>query len=138
MNSLNNVTFTKRELLDIYADFVDRLVNDFGNDRDEVIKYHIDKLVNKPYRRVKQLRPRGPRGGWLDLMCDVNGAMEDLAVQKSTDPRSKELQIQHAHQEREMVKRVGTILREEGYDYPRALAELLVKRRSDLRYALGF
>ena len=66
-----NHVFSKPELLQIFAPFLDRLELDHGNDREEMIRYHIDRLVGKTTPEVLRLMPRGPRGHWADLMSDI-------------------------------------------------------------------
>lgn len=39
-SKLNNVTFTKPELVKVFKDFLDRLVDDYGNNRKDMIEYH--------------------------------------------------------------------------------------------------
>lgn len=63
--------FSKAELLQIFAPFLDRLVIDHGNDRKEMIKYHIDKLVGLSTTQVLRKMSRGPTGHWNDLMTDI-------------------------------------------------------------------
>lgn len=79
----NEMTFTKDELVKLYEHFLTRLVDGHGNDREQMIKIHIDKLVGLSYRRVKQIRSRGPRNGWDGLMADLYFDMEALATQKA-------------------------------------------------------
>lgn len=68
--------FTLNDLEKIYEPFLDRLVDDHGNKREDMIKYHLEKMVGLPYRKAKMKAPRGPGRGWGDLMVDVNGALE--------------------------------------------------------------
>ena len=79
---MKDVTFTKRELLEVFDRFLNRLV-DMGNDRQDMIEYHIDKLVGIPYSQVVRKMPRGPKGRWWGLMSDTRSALRDLAEEKS-------------------------------------------------------
>lgn len=71
--------FTKRELLRVFKDFLDRLEHDHGNNRREMIKYHIDKLVGLPLEDVLRKMPRGPRGRWWSLMVDIRLELREIA-----------------------------------------------------------
>lgn len=62
--------FTKAELLKVFEHFLNRLVDDHGNDREAMIAYHIDKLVGLTTTEVLRKMPRGPARGW-DLMADI-------------------------------------------------------------------
>ncbi len=79
---VGEVKFSKSELLHVFKYFLDRLVKDHGNDRDEMIKFHIDKLVGLPYSQLVKKMPRGPKGRWEDLMFDIRGELKDLAEKK--------------------------------------------------------
>jgi len=78
-----DVTFTKPELLKVFRDFLNRLVQDHGADRKDMIEYHINKLVGLPYKEVVQKMPRGPKGRWEDLMVDIRLELKDLAHWKA-------------------------------------------------------
>lgn len=80
--SVLDMTFTKDELLFIYRNFLDRLER-LGNDRDEMIKYHIDKLVGIPYKDVLRKKPRGPKDRWWGLMADINEELHAKAEWKA-------------------------------------------------------
>lgn len=81
--AVREVTFTKEELLSVFKHFIDRLVKDHGNDRNEMIKYHIAKLVGLPYSEVIRKIPRGPKGRWEDLMVDIRDELKQLATDKA-------------------------------------------------------
>jgi hypothetical protein len=69
--SMKTHKFTKAELLKVFKHFLNRLVEDYGNNRDEMIAYHIDKLVGLTPAQVLKKMPRGPRNHWCDLMADI-------------------------------------------------------------------
>jgi len=71
MNMSKEHIFTKRELLKVFKDFLDRLEFDHGNSRKAMIEYHINKLIGKTYPEVARKMPRGPRDHWEDLMFDI-------------------------------------------------------------------
>lgn len=75
--------FTLKELVKIYGPFLDRLVDNHGNKREDMIKYHLEKMVGLPYRQAKAKAPRGPGRGWTDLMADTNIGFEEAAKKKA-------------------------------------------------------
>lgn len=79
---LDNITFTLPELEKVFTPFLERLVNDHGNDRQAMIDYHLTKLVGIPYKDVKKKMPRGPKGRWYTLMFEVKVALRLLAIEK--------------------------------------------------------
>ena len=83
------VKFTEQELVKVFRHFLRYLVQDYGNDRKEMIDYHIKKLVGLPYSQVVKKMPRGPgRGGWSDVMADIKIELEELAKKKAGVPLS--------------------------------------------------
>lgn len=87
--SFQDVTFTKSELVKIFKHFLDRLVKDHGNTREDMIKYHVDKLVGLPYRQVVQKMPRGPKGRWADLMMDIKAELRTLAMERAAEGKAR-------------------------------------------------
>jgi len=75
------VTFSLKELTDAFEDFLRRLENN-GNKRQDMIDYHIKKLVGVPYSQLVRKMPRGPRGRWADLMVDIRSDLKDRAMKK--------------------------------------------------------
>lgn len=72
-------TFTLTELTQAFAPFLDRLVEDHGNKREDMIAYHLTKLVGLELADVLRKMPRGPRGHWTDLMDDIRAALREIA-----------------------------------------------------------
>lgn len=79
---LSVVKFTQPELEKIFQPFINKLVRDYGNDKDAMINYHIKKLVGIPYSSVKTKTPRPP-AGWNDMMADIRIDLDKLAYKKA-------------------------------------------------------
>lgn len=71
--------FSRRTLLRVFRDFLDRLQYNHGNNRKEMIAYHIDKLVGLTLPEVLRKMPRGPRGHWQDMIQDIRSELKDVA-----------------------------------------------------------
>lgn len=83
-DTYKDVTFTRDELVDIFKPFIQKLVNDHGNDREQMIKTHIDKLVGLPYKQVIKKMPRGPTNSqkWKELLQEIKIELEEQAKAK--------------------------------------------------------
>lgn len=77
------VVFTRAELLDIFSDFLDRLVHDYGNSRKQMIAYHVAPLVGLPYQDVVRRMPRGSRDSWQELIADIKASLKEAALKKA-------------------------------------------------------
>lgn len=75
----NQYRFSRETLLRVFRDFLDRLQYDHGNDRNEMIAYHIDPLVGLTLTEVLRKMPRGPRGRWQDMIQDIRSELKELA-----------------------------------------------------------
>lgn len=73
---------TRPNLERIFADFLDRLEHDHGNDRERMYQYHLAKLEGLTPAEALHKMPRGPRGRWSDLMADIRADLK--ALSKST------------------------------------------------------
>ena len=76
--------FTKRVLLRVFKDFLDRLEHDHGCNRKEQIAYHINRLVGLTLPEVLRTMPRGPRGRWQDMMQDIRADLTSRASKRTS------------------------------------------------------
>lgn len=81
--SIDDVTFSEEELLEVFRYFLDRLEYDHGNNRQDMIEHHIHKLIRLPYKELLRKMPRGPKGRWQDLMMDIRIELRDRAEIKA-------------------------------------------------------
>ena len=91
-------TLTLDQLIDIWSPFINKMVTNYGNKREDVINYHIKKMANIPINQALAKAPRGPanRGNvWADLIFNCRHDMKLLAYKQNQSILSGDLHSQY-------------------------------------------
>lgn len=75
---LHPVSLTLEQLVLIFKPFLDRLVNDCGNDRQDMVDYHLTRLEGLTVSQVLRKMPKGPKGRWGDMMADIRYEIKNI------------------------------------------------------------
>lgn len=72
-------TLTRKQLENVFDQFLDRLVHELGNDREAMYQYHLKRLEGLTVEQALRKMPRGPKGRWNNLMVDTRAELRALS-----------------------------------------------------------